>query len=233
MLSNLLDNSRKNAPEEPVVVEAEVHPESAPPVVRVAVIDAGPGVDAESAERIFDKFVRVNDNAVNGTGLGLYIARGIVEAHGGRIWCESEPGARRTAFIFELPLAADTAMPETPNRHPAVPRPVRGGDPGARPARGPGAPRAGAAARAAEVPRPARGQRRAGAEALRAERTPGPELACARPGVGTGVLACLMQPHFLRLDRGRLSHAEGVSTISRSRCMRAHSTMLDPVNLPL
>ena len=115
VLSNLLDNSRKNAPSgEPIVVEAAIHAESAPPVVRVAVIDAGPGVDAESAERIFDKFVRVSDNAVNGTGLGLYIARRIIEAHGGRIWCESEPGAYRTAFIFELPVAADTATPEDP-----------------------------------------------------------------------------------------------------------------------
>src|SRR5581483_9526863 len=64
VLSNLLDNSRKNAPaDEPIVIEAQVHPDPARPVVRVAVVDSGPGVDAESAERIFDKFVRVNDNA--------------------------------------------------------------------------------------------------------------------------------------------------------------------------
>jgi signal transduction histidine kinase len=113
VLSNLLDNARKNAPaHEPIQIEAEVHAESTPPVVRIAVIDAGPGVDAESAERIFQKFVRVNDNAVTGTGLGLYIARQIIEAHGGRIWCESEPGAHRTAFLVELPVVADA--PEDP-----------------------------------------------------------------------------------------------------------------------
>jgi signal transduction histidine kinase len=61
-------------------------------------------VDADSLERIFEKFVRGNDNAVTGTGLGLYIVRRIVEAHHGRIWCESTPGDR-TAFVFELPLA--------------------------------------------------------------------------------------------------------------------------------
>jgi signal transduction histidine kinase len=60
-------------------------------------------VSGDSLDRIFEKFVRGNDNAVTGTGLGLYIVRTIVEAHHGRIWCESEPGLR-TAFIVELPL---------------------------------------------------------------------------------------------------------------------------------
>ena len=66
-------------------------------------IDRGPGVSPDSLDRIFEKFVRGNDNAVTGTGLGLYIVRTIVEAHHGRIWCESDPGLR-TAFVFELPL---------------------------------------------------------------------------------------------------------------------------------
>jgi signal transduction histidine kinase len=77
-------------------------------MVRVSVVDRGPGVDADSVERIFDKFVRGNDNAVTGTGLGLYIVRRIVEAHHGRIWCESVPG-NRTAFTFELPLVRAAA----------------------------------------------------------------------------------------------------------------------------
>jgi signal transduction histidine kinase len=105
VLSNLLENARKNSPQsEPIVVEAEVA-DGASPRVRVAVVDRGPGVDADALERIFDKFVRGNDNAVSGTGLGLYIVRTIVEAHHGRIWCESDPG-RRTAFVFELPIVA-------------------------------------------------------------------------------------------------------------------------------
>ena len=76
--------------------------------VRVAVVDRGPGVSPDSVDRIFEKFVRGNDNAVTGTGLGLYIVRTIVEAHHGRIWCESNPG-HRTAFIFELPLVGVAA----------------------------------------------------------------------------------------------------------------------------
>ena len=104
VLGNLLENARKNTPAtEPIEVETELVG-GAEPRVRVSVIDRGPGVDADSLERIFEKFVRGNDNAVTGTGLGLYIVRRIVEAHHGRIWCESTPGDR-TAFVFELPLA--------------------------------------------------------------------------------------------------------------------------------
>ena len=105
VMANLLENARTNTPpSEPIEVELEVV-EGAEPAVRVSVIDHGPGVDAESVERIFDKFVRGNDHAVTGTGLGLYIVRRIVEAHHGRIWCESVPG-NRTSFTFELPLSS-------------------------------------------------------------------------------------------------------------------------------
>lgn len=104
VLSNLLENALKNAPgTEPILVETDVV-DGPKPVVRVSVIDRGPGVEPEALERIFDKFVRGSSNAVSGTGLGLYIVRRIVEAHHGRIWCESVPG-RRTAFTFELPIA--------------------------------------------------------------------------------------------------------------------------------
>jgi signal transduction histidine kinase len=104
VLTNLLDNARRNSPpNEPIVVDTEVV-EGDKPMVRVSVIDRGPGVGPDQVERIFEKFVRGNDSAVSGTGLGLYIVRKIVEAHSGRIWCESTPGVR-TAFIFELPLA--------------------------------------------------------------------------------------------------------------------------------
>jgi signal transduction histidine kinase len=110
VLSNLLENALKNSPESlPVVVTTQVIGGPAP-VVRVSVLDHGPGVAAEARQRIFDKFVRGNPNAVSGTGLGLYIVRRIVEAHHGRIWCDSVPGSP-TAFTFELPVAQpDAAM---------------------------------------------------------------------------------------------------------------------------
>jgi signal transduction histidine kinase len=113
VLTNLLDNARRNAPpNEPIVIDTEIVQGGGAPRVRVSVIDRGPGVGADEVERIFNKFVRGNDNAVSGTGLGLYIVRKIVESHHGRIWCESTPGVR-TAFIFELPLAEAGAHPDT------------------------------------------------------------------------------------------------------------------------
>jgi signal transduction histidine kinase len=115
VFSNLLENARRNSPaDQPITIETELVSDAADAAdataarrVRVSVIDRGPGVSADSLERIFDKFVRGNDNAVTGTGLGLYIVRTIVEAHRGRIWCESDPG-RRTAFVLELPLVGAT-----------------------------------------------------------------------------------------------------------------------------
>ena len=56
--------------------------------------DHGAGIAEESLERIFEKFVRERGDTVSGTGLGLYISRQILDAHGGRIWAESEPGSR-------------------------------------------------------------------------------------------------------------------------------------------
>ena len=113
VLAKLLENARKNTPPgEPIGIEAKVVGDDGGSKVQVSVVDRGPGVDADSLERIFDKFVRGNDNAVTGTGLGLYIVRRIVEAHHGRIWCESSPGSR-TAFTFELPMArAETPVAE-------------------------------------------------------------------------------------------------------------------------
>ena len=60
----------------------------------VCVRDHGAGIAEESLERIFDKFVRERGDTVSGTGLGLYIARQMIDAHGGRIWAESEAGSR-------------------------------------------------------------------------------------------------------------------------------------------
>jgi signal transduction histidine kinase len=67
--------------------------------------NSGPGVEPHLVERIFDKFYRVRDDstkAKRGTGLGLYNVRKIIEAHGGRIWCETKPG-EWINFLFVLP----------------------------------------------------------------------------------------------------------------------------------
>jgi two-component system, NtrC family, sensor histidine kinase KinB len=100
---NLVDNALKFASADtPVVVRASCHG----PSLHIAVVDHGPGLDAETAARAFDRFqASVSSRAAGGHGLGLYCARLIVEAHGGRCRVDSEPG-RGAVFEIELPWAA-------------------------------------------------------------------------------------------------------------------------------
>ena len=72
-------------------------------VLRCTVTDEGGGIDARHLNHIFTKFFRRSGERHAGTGLGLYISRGIIEAHGGRIWAETDPGSA-TRFHFTLPL---------------------------------------------------------------------------------------------------------------------------------
>jgi signal transduction histidine kinase/CheY-like chemotaxis protein len=69
--------------------------------------DTGPGIPAENIPHVFDRYWQAKSTAKLGTGLGLSIAKGIVEAHGGRIWVESEPG-KGACFAFTLPVAKTT-----------------------------------------------------------------------------------------------------------------------------
>jgi len=72
--------------------------------VEVQVIDAGAGIAEEEQKYIFDKFYRSQSGTeVPGTGMGLAIAKRIIEAHGGRIWVGSRPGIG-SVFHFSLPL---------------------------------------------------------------------------------------------------------------------------------
>jgi signal transduction histidine kinase len=109
ILTNLLDNAAKNsAPETPVDIIVSVEGRE----VRVAVTDRGAGIPREELSRVFDKFVRGRATDTRGTGLGLYICKRIVEAHGGRIWATSEPGG--TTLTFALPMVpAPTEPPST------------------------------------------------------------------------------------------------------------------------
>ena len=99
VLANLLENAVKFAvTDTPVEVLLTQVGSSA----RITVVDRGAGIDHDQLERIFDKFVRIREGTVTGTGLGLYISRRIVEDHGGRIWAESGHG-EETQFVVELP----------------------------------------------------------------------------------------------------------------------------------
>lgn len=108
VLINLLSNAAKYGLRQPIVVRARQE-RGAPPspdVIHVEVIDRGIGLAASETERIFRKFERAVSTAhYGGLGLGLYITRQIVEAHGGWIEVESAPG-RGSTFRVTLPLVA-------------------------------------------------------------------------------------------------------------------------------
>jgi signal transduction histidine kinase len=103
VIANLLNNALAHAPESEVAVRAWREGQDA----QVSVTDSGPGIPAESLDTIFEPHVRLRrrkGDSPNGSGLGLAIAREIVEAHGGRIWVESQPGHGAT-FSLVLPAS--------------------------------------------------------------------------------------------------------------------------------
>ena len=104
VLVNLIDNAIKFTKEDGrITVSVDLENE----FMRVGVFDTGAGILPEDAEKLFVKFQRIpqrmDEKKVKGTGLGLSIAKEIVEAHGGRIWVESEQGAG-SKFFFTLPV---------------------------------------------------------------------------------------------------------------------------------
>lgn len=102
VLYNLLDNAVKYSPTD-TTISIQVYQEGANVCVKVS--DEGPGIPIPDRERVFERFYRiVNADQMPrpGLGLGLSIARGIVEAHGGRIWIEDRPGGGGV-FVFSIP----------------------------------------------------------------------------------------------------------------------------------
>lgn len=101
VLINLVSNALKAGAQTVTLRSERVGAE-----VRLSVQDDGPGIPADQLERLFDRFYRLEDSRSRdqgGAGLGLSIARGIVDAHGGRIWLDSEVGQGTTAHV-QLPI---------------------------------------------------------------------------------------------------------------------------------
>ena len=84
--------------------------------IRFCVADTGCGIAQEDTARVFDRFWQRDRRDRRGLGLGLYICKGIVEAHGGRIWVSSEPGAG-SRFFFTVPAAVPTGHPKPVDVH--------------------------------------------------------------------------------------------------------------------
>jgi signal transduction histidine kinase len=102
VLDNLLGNAIKFSPNGGRIT---VQLAAVDGMVQVSVSDTGIGIPADQLERIFDRFYQVDGSATRkfgGAGLGLTIVKRIVEAHGGRIWAESQVG-RGSTFLFTLP----------------------------------------------------------------------------------------------------------------------------------
>jgi NtrC-family two-component system sensor histidine kinase KinB len=120
VFTNLLSNALKYTP-----AGGSVSIQIAPPrnaanghagFIRIAVTDSGAGIPAEFRERVFDKFFRVESHiapgqsGTRGSGIGLYLCRQIVEAHGGKISCETGDNGAGTRIIFSLPAIASPAV---------------------------------------------------------------------------------------------------------------------------
>ena len=105
VLCNLLSNAARHSPDSSTItVQAELKDYQ----VEVSVVDEGRGIPAERLPHLFRKYARSGrDEAGLGSGLGLSICKGLVEAHGGRIWAESEGMGLGTRFTFTIPAAEE------------------------------------------------------------------------------------------------------------------------------
>jgi signal transduction histidine kinase/GAF domain-containing protein len=119
IMSNILGNATKCSPVGSTVeVSAQIYDEKAgnpeeAPYLKVSVRDSGGGIASEDQERVFDRFYRADSPLINGlgeTGVGLAIVKSLVEAHGGRVWVESEIGDGST-FSFLLPVSSNLDDP--------------------------------------------------------------------------------------------------------------------------
>jgi signal transduction histidine kinase/CheY-like chemotaxis protein len=112
---NLVSNAIKFTPKDGNVSihaqrQALVAPVSAsvPKFIEIRVVDTGTGIPEEGAAKLFSKYERAHNTQYSGTGLGLAICKQVVEAHGGRIWLESQPG-KGTTFTLLLPVNGPSA----------------------------------------------------------------------------------------------------------------------------
>jgi len=105
----LLDNAAKYSPKESKIRISARRVENE--MIEIAIEDEGKGISAEMRERVFRKFFRISDGDIHttesGLGLGLAIARGIIESQGGRIWIEDGKDDFKTKFVFQIPIGDD------------------------------------------------------------------------------------------------------------------------------
>ena len=116
ILINLLTNSCKHTKEGEIRLSSSLT--SRPGFVSYSVTDTGPGVPVDQAERIFDRFTKLND-FVQGTGLGLSICRDIAERMGASVYLDTTYTAGGARFIFEVPVDPPQEENTQPTNNPS------------------------------------------------------------------------------------------------------------------
>ncbi|MDF0682275.1 MAG: ATP-binding protein [Candidatus Nitrosocosmicus sp.] len=103
VLTNLIDNALKFTDEyEQIMINIEKFRKEDSDFVKISVKDTGKGIDLEIFPKLFSKFTTKSNK---GTGLGLYICKNIIKAHGGQIWAQNNLSEKGASFVFILPLA--------------------------------------------------------------------------------------------------------------------------------
>lgn len=103
VISNLISNAVKFTKVGTVTVAAEKVEENDRQQVIISIKDTGTGIDPEMLPKLFTKFATKSDKGT-GIGLGLFISKSIVEAHGGRIWAENNKNGKGATFAFSMPI---------------------------------------------------------------------------------------------------------------------------------
>ncbi|HSX02467.1 MAG TPA: ATP-binding protein [Candidatus Saccharimonadia bacterium] len=125
VMLNLIENAIAHTPPQTghVTIVVKRHRND----IETSVIDNGSGIPAGAQSRLFTKFYRVDEmkSATRGTGLGLYICKSIIEAHGGHIWAESSEGQGST-FAFRIPIGQVAEQPKAADNNPKITRGAHG-----------------------------------------------------------------------------------------------------------
>src|SRR5229473_490626 len=122
VIYTLIDNASKYAPPDTLIIVKATRVDD--DMIEIAVEDQGPGIPARLRERVFERFYRANSNGsargyTGGIGMGLAIAKGIVEAHSGHIWIEDGTANRGARIVFTVPVGDDEPRGANGNTQPA------------------------------------------------------------------------------------------------------------------